>query len=268
MKRLFIYFLLISAVGFAQKKKNHWEVAKLQGKVKSSHITEYRPMTTENSGTLHTEHYVQFNPKGYIVEMMINMQGTKTKIVESYNERNLSEEMISYDMNGEQTFKNQTVYDANGNKIEERSLFPDGALLQRLTYKYDANNREIERNLCGESNCFERVVSSYDKKGNLIREEKYDDNGLFAIIDFKYDKKGNKIEIVAVGKDKELIQRFTYKYDKKGNEIETAEYDAGNNLIDIKTFVYRYDKKGNWIEKKEMLEGQMVAKFEQKLEYY
>lgn len=266
---MIVCLLAIAAFGCGQTKKNHWQVAKFSGKVKSSHITEFRPMNNDNEGTLHSEQIAVFNTQGNIAEMELNMQGNRTKMKEEYNDKGLLAKSVSYNPTGDIVFMNELEYDDKGNKIEEKALFPDRSLLQRMTYKYDNKGREIEKNMCNAKNCYEKILSSYDSKGNLIKELKYDEKGeLYATINYQYDSKNNRTEIAGFGKDGELLQRFTYKYDKQGNETEVTEYDGSNTVIDHKTFSYKYDSKGNWIEKREFVEGQVVAKFEQKLEYF
>lgn len=269
MRKIFLFLITFSIAGFAQKNKNHWQVAKFNGKVKTSRIVEYRPMLNDNVGSLYTEQFTTFNTMGNITEMELNLQGSKTRIVEQYNDKKLIVKSVSYNPEGEVVFLNELSYDDKGNKIEEKALFPDGSLLQKILWKYDNKGNEIEKKLCSADNCFERIVSSYDSKGNVIKELKYDEkHQLFATITYKYDKRNNRTEIVAVDPQGELIQKFTYKFDKRGNETEVVEYDASNTIIDEKTFTYQYDKKKNWILKKEYLEDKIVAKFEQTLEYF
>jgi hypothetical protein len=108
----------------------------------------------------------------------------------------------------------KTIYDANGEVIEEVNYDKDGNIKSTIKYKNNKDGDVIEE-------------SEYDEKNNLKEKKQYKYNGL-----------GEKIEELLLDKDNKVVKKSVYSYDSKGFKTEKKTYDAGNNLISTKKYTY------------------------------
>jgi len=142
-----------------------------------------------------------------------------------------------------------TIFNSQGNKIEETCYNSDGSLYSKETYRYDKNGNKIEIDR-HESDYILDVKSLYkfNSEGFLIEENRYfSDGSLISKSNYKYDDKGNQIEENKYDSDGSLNSKSIYKYDTKGHKIENKYYDA-NGKLNGWIVLCKYDEKGNQIE--------------------
>jgi len=89
------------------------------------------------------------------------------------------------DSNGKETLRSTTIFDKNGNTIEEKDYDKAGKLQGRITYEFNQDNDKIKEthflpnNKVGESFTYKYenglIVerSKFDGKNNLISKRKY-----------------------------------------------------------------------------------------------
>lgn len=219
------------------------------------------------------------------------------KIVEIYQGEYSIKNYWKYDANGKEIentrywndvleFKNQSVYDENGNLTEAHTFskpqwknnLKDSILTtktirvyneknQCVALKYYHNNEQQnhfaykynEQNL-------EKEAVSYNPNGEIIgvTKRKYDPNGNLTeretddfIIMQQYNKKNQCIEQLFFEKNdgkKELTRKETFKYNKKGQVLEHHKYEK-NALTETFWQKNKYDRKGNLKEEKIFLDG-------------
>ncbi len=134
----------------------------------------------------------------------------------SYNDKNLPERVIGYDLDDGQSISDYT-YDANGNLIKEVYTSSSGSK-SISDHTYDANGnliKEVETDSDGDKEIYDYT---YDANGNLIKEVETDSDGDRYISDYTYDANGNLIKEV-------------YTFSSGSKSISDYTYDANGNLI-------------------------------------
>lgn len=109
----------------------------------------------------------------------------------------------------------KTVFDANGETVEEMNYDKDGSLRSHHKYKLNA-------------------------QGEIIEDTEYDKEGLKEKRIIKYNSLGIKTEELVYDKSEKLLKRHMYTYDGKGLKIERKTYDGANKVISVKKYVYEY----------------------------
>ena len=160
-----------------------------------------------------------------------------------------------YSKSGYLTAKYMSIYDDNGNLIEEGTYSGWTPLLENATYnfkfiyKYDTRNNRIE------ADSYRPEYSSINKAGYVNTYVYNEQNQMTNEYEIKYlpkvSKKGNRI--------------VTYSPD--GNERKFQIYDSNNKLISGHTFSYsNIDTQGNWLlmiddfREKSKINGNVVIK--------
>jgi glycogen debranching enzyme len=124
--------------------------------------------------------------------------------------------MITVTENGKEiTYKDSyTIYDKNGNVIEQTEFNRDGSIKNKETNKFDANKNKIETTEYNEKDkTTTKTTFVYDKNDNKILETEYDGKG-------------------------KIIRQSAYIYNNKGFKTEKRTVDGNKKLIAIKKHSY------------------------------
>lgn len=183
----------------------------------------------------------------------------------------------------ETTFKEQnrglTIFDKNGNIIEEISFKKNGERYKKWISVYNSEGDEIEKfEIKYPNDTLKRWLNKYDNSGNEIESLIYDSNdsilshtkstyndfnketeltilkskkakNQLVKVGYEYDKGGNRIKRTRRYADNSKTEWFT-KYDSFGNETEWRVYDRKGNLERIDSTNYIYYDNGKIKEEK------------------
>lgn len=271
-KRIIVtVFSFVVSFSFAQKTKNHWQVANLKGLVKTSHIMEYAVNEDNTQGEKLNDMLTTFNNKGNITEMKVENEYLSMTFQSFYDKNDLFIENKGFLADGTFASHNKLTYNEKGYKTEERSFSAEGFLFQKFTYKHDSKGNEIEKNICvSEEHCNQQITYAYDANDNLISEQAL--NKLTGKISDKkvytYDAENKRIQTSIYNQNDELMEKILYKYDSFGNITEESVYDAFDTLEEKKIYTYTYDKNNNWTTKIITIENVPIMSATQKLEYF
>lgn len=123
--------------------------------------------------------------------------------------------ITTFDNGNEVSYKdNYTVYDKNGNIIEETEYFSNGTIKLKKSYKYNSDkNKTEETEYDGKTKNTIKTIFSYNSNGYKISEVVYDGNGKF-------------------------LRKSIFLYDKNGIRTERKTFDKNNKLISVKKYIY------------------------------
>jgi hypothetical protein len=121
----------------------------------------------------------------------------------------------SYENGKEVSYKDTyTVYDKNGNVIEETEYTKTGDIKRKETNKYNANNDKTEEVVFdGKDKTTTKTVFYYNALGQKIGEISYDSSG-------------------------KIHHQISYSYNSNGFKTEKKTYDAGKKLLSVKKYTY------------------------------
>ena len=160
----------------------------------------------------------------------------------------LEREMVSMMLKSNNKFKEQRIYDGNGNIIKHLKFINDSVI-----YNYDFKQNSSDGNQIQSE---QRKTSQFDNDGHkykynrnhkIIEDVEFKSDG--SIYDktlYKYDKYGNIIEDVSYESDNTLYHKYNYKWNNKGKLLEEREYYPHGKLLE--RFIYKYDEYGNITE--------------------
>lgn len=184
-----------------------------------------------------------------------------SKEIYRFDERGSVVEYSSFSGDGALYNRVSYVYDANDNVVEKRGYnkyYPD--LNGKSIYVYDSNNKLLKETGYGRYGklAFRRNYK-YDACGNLVKDSMYDYNlKAGEVTVYKYNAKGQLIEEIFEYDDYEGRNAYAdgsfpilytiYKYDSAGRLIETAGYDSTTCANLGYLHQLRYDSMGNLIE--------------------
>ena len=165
---------------------------------------------------------------------------------------------------------NKSIYNDNGNRIEDNKYDKDGELTNKWKGKYDVNENLIEGKYYDEDGELSfKWKFKYDDNGNLIESNGYDKDGeLTSKYKSKYDVNGNLIESIRYDEDGELRIKLKFKYDDNGNQIEEKNYDEDGELENKYIYEYKFDDKENWIQKTIFKDDKPTFIIEREIKYY
>jgi len=78
------------------------------------------------------------------------------------------------DSNGKETLRSTTIFDKNGNTIEEKDYDKAGKLQGRITYEYNSDNDKIKETRFLPNNKVEESFTYKYENGLLTERNKYD----------------------------------------------------------------------------------------------
>ncbi|WP_460484647.1 type IV secretion protein Rhs [Capnocytophaga sp. HP1101] len=269
MKRIIAIALLATTVAFGQnQKKNGWERAKLNGKVKTFVQTGFQVTDDGQEIPMNSELFTQFNKKGTPVKMLSKQQGMTINFVDVYDKEGHMLESASRDDSNTLLSKNVYEYDERGNLIKHDVETPDGSIFISRISAYNDKDQLVERTECMAGNCQDKTTYVYNPEGKVSEESKFTKDELTSKTLYTYDAKGNVIEKQVFDKDNVLKQRVTSTFDKNDNEVEVKYFDKDGNVTKTETYEFVYDKKNNWTKKTMLVNGKRAVIFTQKLKYY
>ena len=209
-----------------------------------------------------------FDSKGIIAAGWAEYNSARpipVKDIYTYDRKgNRIRQTVSYTESNEQAIL-ILIYDANGNRIEERGYYPvpivsdqkqtDQSLekyLDRYTkYKYDGKNliqttyfdkygiiTNDVFSVFENGNRKEVIAYSADAKGNLTNKFR---------ATFKYDEKDNLIENISYNKDDSIKERRTNEFDERGYRISETIYNSTGKIKSQGSLKYEFDSHGNWL---------------------
>lgn len=193
-----------------------------------------------------------------------------------------------------------TLYNSEGNVIENIRYRSDGEMEYKSIFKFDEKANKIQKDVYNSNKELEgRWEYNYDDKGMISETNIYDSIGKFIRkIKCEYDINGRVIEDYTYNSDGKLEERMTLDYIDAKNKTESIynangdlifknvyEYDENKTLMrqeyniyglygkDIRTlYTYKYtkyDKEGNWIERIQYNEENIPTIItDRKIEYY
>jgi hypothetical protein len=124
--------------------------------------------------------------------------------------------IVSETIGTKTVFESKTVFDKNGETMEEVNYNKDGEV--KSTHKFKRNS-----------------------EGDVIEETEYDSkNALKERREVKYNSMGEKSEEYFYGADSKLIKKHSFTYNKFGLKTERKVFDASNKLIALKKYQYTY----------------------------
>lgn len=149
-----------------------------------------------------------------------------------YNNRNVRDSMLFYDVSGKLSGSAIYSYDASGNLTEERRYKPNSEPDSKTVYNYDSKHQKLQ-------------------------ETRYNSMGKQSWTTFKYDDKGNVI-----------IQVDSNVMHTGGTVGIISVHNVGPNII-TRTYSYsRFDKTDNWLDRQEMINGVPYRFTKREIEYY
>ncbi|MEJ6949901.1 hypothetical protein [Natronospora cellulosivora (SeqCode)] len=199
----------------------------------------------------------------------------------TYDDKDRVIERLSFDRNGEVSWRRVFEYDDNGNMILDRSYDYDGSIASERIWEYNQYG-EVSYDYYVDKNFkqSEKIIREFDDDGNKIREDEFKNGQLISekiyneqgyqiigrgykdgVIDYDniytYDKRGNRIEGVIRDKNGNIKMKIENKYDDNNNHIEEIRKDAYNNIILIQK--WEHDKNNNRTRYVTIREGKKSA---------
>ncbi|AVM50885.1 type IV secretion protein Rhs [Capnocytophaga sp. oral taxon 878] len=269
MKKIVALTLLATTISFAQNnKKNGWERANLQGKVKSIVQAGFTINESGQEIPMNTEMLTEYDKKGKTIKMSSKRQGATINFIDVYDEKGLIIESASRDDSNTLLSKNVYEYDERGNLTKHDLETPDGNSFMTRLNAYDSNDRLIERQECVAGICDDKTTYTYGSNNKVSEETRYDKDKVTKKIVYTYDANGNVTEKSVYAGDNTLQQRVLSVFDKNNNEVKVSYLDKDGKTTKTETYEYTYDKKKNWIKKKITINGTPSAILVQTIKYY
>jgi len=140
------------------------------------------------------------------------------------------------------TSKFISLYDENGNEVEDTYIDKDGKKVSKWIKKYNEKGEKTEEDYFAETGLQEATTFfKYDTRGKLLESDhefgpdKTNSNKTL----YKYDGRDNNVEEDVYSTGDSLKYKNTYQYDSKDNKIEMDYWRAKEDTIRVKwTFGY------------------------------
>jgi YD repeat-containing protein len=190
----------------------------------------------KSTGEIDLVYTFKYDEKGRVVEMVTrNGQDMIMGKKQSVFDKNGNEiEQVLINQRGTAEVRSVTEYDKDGNFKEIKNYSPKGDVVNTQTFMHNGNvSKSIDKGFDGRIS--QEVDLTYNEMGLLIKEETKTPAGNI-VVTYKYDEKGNLIEHV------NPQYRRTYIYNENGDllldELITTE---GVRQFKVK---FTYDKNG------------------------
>jgi hypothetical protein len=180
--------------------------------------------------------------------------GPYQELVYSYDERGNRVRMETKRPDMGAHFISEFSYDAEGRKVEERSLSPEGRVTFKVVYTYEGNLTHSRGYSSGGTHT-KGLRLLHDDRGNLLSEEHYslDARGgenVWRKVTYKYDRRGFRTEVNYHKADEGPDgARVVYEYDERGNVASLTKYLADGSFAVSEHREYEYDAGGNWVKR-------------------
>lgn len=113
--------------------------------------------------------------------------------------------------------------------IQQQSAFnPDGSLIRRWEFEYNARNQKLTRSCYVLNDSLSGILHySYNEYSKIVEEKLVNPLGrLISGTDYEYDADQNETERRFLGENAKIQGRILYKYDDKKNVIEELHIDS------------------------------------------
>lgn len=228
-------------------------------------------VTSPNSEVMVTTTILDYKDRLLEVAEYLPGGNPDTKLALTYDQ-NGNELERTYYLHDEVSGRSIMRYDGRKRKIEELSLFRDGKVRSKLTYKYDRRGNQIGFELKPNGETVKRFESTLDRRGNELERVEYNDDGTReGRYVYRYDNAGNRVsethyytkdgktsssrETFAYDRNRQVIEsslyfdgvlesRKTYKRDARGNQIEKVETDSKQRVVAKESWSYEFDPEG------------------------
>lgn len=171
------------------------------------------------------------------------------KTISKHDKQGNETERALYNPQGSLVCKYRYKYDANRNKILVARYKTDDTLDYKYTYKYDDKRQLIEwARYQADGSLNFKYSYRYDEKGQISEMVEYDTTGAIVSKSYpEYDDRGKLIEWKICNADGNLQTRTTFKYNAQGNKIEELRYNYREQFgkakeipIELITWEYKY----------------------------
>ena len=113
--------------------------------------------------------------------------------------------------------------------IQQQSAFnPDGSLIRKWRYEYNARNQKLARSCYVLNDSLSGILHySYNENGKIVEEKLLNPHGeLISDVEYEYDVNQNEIERRFLDENAKIQGRILYRYDDKKNVIEELHIDS------------------------------------------
>lgn len=131
--------------------------------------------------------------------------------------KNKIKAMMVVDVKNEQTITDRkTIFNKNGQTLEEAEYDKKGNIKKTMKYKYNKKGDEIEQEEYNNANkLVKKKITKYNSFNEKLEEETYDGNGVLQKTEiYVYDSKGLKIERKTKSPDGTIteVRKYMYTY--------------------------------------------------------
>jgi|GEM_PF-2117218 hypothetical protein len=133
---------------------------------------------------------------------------------------------IDYSNTGKYT--TYLVFKPNGFIQKQSSFNPDGSLIRRWEYEYNAGNQKLTRSCYVLKDSLSEILHySYNEHNKIIEEKLLNPfGGLISDTEYEYDANMNEIERRFLNEKDKIQGRIFFRYDDKNNVIEELHIDS------------------------------------------
>ena len=113
--------------------------------------------------------------------------------------------------------------------IQEQSTFnPDGSLIRKWKYEYNAQNQKLTRSCYVLNDSLSVILHySYNENDKIVEEKLLNpQGGLISNTEYEYDVNQNEIERRFIDENAKIQGRIFYRYDDKKKVIEELHFDS------------------------------------------
>ena len=113
--------------------------------------------------------------------------------------------------------------------IQKQSSFnPDGSLIRRWEYEYNAQNQKLTRSCYVLNDSLSGILHySYNEHNKIVEEKLLNpQGGLISDTEYEYDVNLNEIERRFLNENDKILGRILFRYDDKKNVIEELHIDS------------------------------------------
>lgn len=168
-------------------------------------------------GNLDAKTVFEYDKKGNLIKQHLYREGSwLTEIYSKRIENGITIKEIQSKSEKQKKEKKILKYNDKGNVIEESEYDAKGNLLERITYKYDAEGREIEVNWENPNGflVYSKYIKTYNDRGILSGVKYVYPNGNIEqyVYSYEYDNQGNWIKKILYINDRPSITERKIEY--------------------------------------------------------
>ncbi|HSY18359.1 MAG TPA: hypothetical protein VK815_08500 [Candidatus Acidoferrales bacterium] len=197
----------------------------------------------------------EFDRRGNLIKQVGYRGQTDTPTLEwnyEYDAKDNQTSAITIDATGLTKGSRGTAsyrYDSKGRTVEGRSMDGNGKIVERKTFRWNANGKVGETLVYDASDQLtEKQESKYDPAGNSTGYDEFDPGGhVKKSVRYTLNAKGNATKSVIRGEDGKIVSTTDFSYDAEGTHLlDQVECDANGQVVTHTT--YKRNAKGLVIE--------------------